>query len=270
MTTKLTPAGNKSRADYYKQRRANIKKEKQSANIPLPLERAANAALLAARPIGDVIGDWAESTLKVPFGPLIGQPFVIPEWQREWLSGALQPGIREAALSTARKNGKSGLIAALMLCFMHGPLFKEEWQSIVVSLNGKLAALMRDAIEKTAVISGLLVDVKRSPVPGHVLGPGGTRVEILASDRATGHATGADIALIDEAGLLTESSRPLWDAIYSSISGRDGRLMCISVRGDSPMFTELAERADQPQVYWKEYTAPVDAQLDDRLRVGGV
>ena len=34
----------------------------------------------------------------------------------------------------------------------------------------------------------------------------GARLDILASDRATGHAVGGDLAIIDEAGLMPEVS----------------------------------------------------------------
>ena len=72
--------------------------------------------------LGDVVADWAESRLVVPTGPLRGQPFKIAEWQRRFLVDALGSGIREAGLSVARKNGKSGLIAALLLAYLVGPL----------------------------------------------------------------------------------------------------------------------------------------------------
>ena len=88
--------------------------------------------------LGDVVADWAEAKLKVPTGPLQGQPFRIAPWQRRYLVQALAPGIREAGLSVARKNGKSSLIAALLLAYLVGPLNSRLWRGIVVSLTGHL------------------------------------------------------------------------------------------------------------------------------------
>ena len=243
-----------------KLRRQQIRRaaKKRAGMVPLPA-MVANPAV----PVGDLVGDWAELTLKVPSGPLRGQPFKVPQWQRDWISGALGPGIREAALSCGRKNGKSGLVAALVLAHLHGPLYRPDWRCVVVSLTGQLAAELRDAIERTAAISGLGLTVKRSPPPGHIIGPGGTRVDILASDKATGHAVGADLSIIDEGGLIPESGRDLWGAVYSSISGRNGRLLAISIRGDGPMFSELAERAHESAVHWQEFAAPEDCDLLD-------
>ena len=214
-------------------------------------------------PIGEVIGDWAEARLLVPSGPLRGQPFKVPQWQRDWLTGAMGNGIREAGLSCARKNGKSGLVAMLILAYLCGPLHRPDWRALVVSLTGALAAELRTAIEKTAEISGLGITPYRSPLPGYILGPGGTRCDILASDKATGHAVGADLAVIDEGGLIPEAGRDLWGAVFSSISGRDGKMLVISIRGDGPMFGELAAREEEKAVYWQEYAAPEDCDLDD-------
>jgi len=120
------------------------------------------------------------------------------------------------------------------------------------------------AVEGIATASGIQgLEVRQSPPPGLIFGRFDTRVDILAADKATGHAIGADIAIIDEAGLLPERSRPLWNAILSSVSGRNGRLISISIRGDGPMFSELADRAGEPGVYWREWAAPADAAYDD-------
>ena len=130
------------------------------------------------------------------------------------------------------KNGKSGLIAALALAYLVGPLNATLWRGIVVSLTGILAGELRDAIELTANASGLSgITVKKYPPPGTIEGLNQASLSILASDRATGHAVGADLAILDEAGLLQENNRDLWNAVLSSTSGRDGRMLSISIQG---------------------------------------
>ena len=66
--------------------------------------------------------DWIEWALVVPSGPLAGKPFKLGGWQRRFIKGLLQDEISEAGLSVGRKNGKSGLIAALILAYICGPL----------------------------------------------------------------------------------------------------------------------------------------------------
>ena len=253
----------RERAEYFRKYRKGKKEAKVKAAAEALYDTPAVSELVEA-PVGDIVADWATETLRVPSGPLMGKPFVIDDWQRDFLREALADGVQESGLSVARKNGKSGLVAALALAFLVGPLNRAEWRGIVVSLTGNLAGELRDAISSTAAASGLLVSVKKAPPPGEVLGLNGARLTILASDKASGHAIGADLVVIDEAGLLQESQRDLWNACYSSISGRDGKLLAISIQGDGPMFSELAERSISQTVVWHKYAAPEDCDLLDR------
>ncbi|MEM7026281.1 MAG: hypothetical protein AAF637_27445, partial [Pseudomonadota bacterium] len=208
--------------------------------------------------------EWAERTLVVPVGLLARQPFRIPQWQRDFIDGATADGIREAGLSVARKNGKSGLIAAYVLGHLCGPLNVENWRCLVTSMTGNLAKELRQQIQEIAEASGLAgqISVYRSPTPGRVEGQNGTRIDFLAADKASGHAAGADLVLIDEGGLLEEAQRPLWAAMYSAMSGRDGRMMVISIQGHGPMFKELRDRADKPEVYFQLHAAKESAAID--------
>ena len=246
---------------YMRERRANEARQRSLAlaeptllDVPLPDDPA------------QAIIDWCPEHLRVPTGRLMSAPFSLDDWQADWLRGALAPGIMEAGLSVARKNGKSGLIAAMLLGYLTGPMAQPAWRAVVCSLTGPLAKELRDAIEATAFASGLgdAIQIFRSPPPGRIVGRFGSRCDFLAADKATGHAIGADMAIIDEAGLLPELKRGLWDAMLSSVSGRDGRMLCISIRGDGPMFGELAERADADGVFFREWAAPIDADFEDR------
>ena len=249
-------------ADKYRgrARRARFQLHKERSERSDPVQEAVEAG-------GDLddFYQWAEQTLTIPTGLLSGEPWTFYGWQRSFLGAALAPGIREAGLSVARKNGKTGLIAALVLAHLVGPLRSERWRGIALSLTGVLAGELRRQIVEIADASGLsdLLIVKRSPPPGTIRGLDGSELTLLASDRASGHAVGADLCLLDEAGLLPESRRELWAAVLSSVSGRDGRMISFSIRGDSPMFSELAARADDPSVHWTEYAAADGAALDD-------
>jgi len=214
-------------------------------------------------PAADLIA-WAESTLLVPDGMLRGKPFRIDPWQADFLRDALAPGVREAGLSVARKNGKTGLIAVLLLGYLVGPLHRPRWRGVVTSMTGDLAKELRTAIMATADLSGLMFLQERvSPTPGRIFGPEGVRLDLLAADKATGHGIGADLAVIDEAGLMGENQRNLFNAMLSCVSGRDGRTVCISIQGDGPMFRELGERQDDESVVWHCYQPEPRCAIDD-------
>ena len=243
---------------------AIVKLRAQVAELTAAPELPDLADLDLSDPAG-VIADWCAKVLTVPTGLLAGEPFRLQDWQVAWLRAALGPGIREAALATPRKLGKSGLIAALLLCHLCGPLNRAGWRCIVVSLTGSLARELRRQVAEIVEASGLSEHVKdyATPTPGRIVGLRNAEVTILAADKASGHAVGVDLAITDESGLLQENKRGLWDACYSSTSTRNGRSLHISVRGDSPMFSELRERRNDPGIVWHEYSAPDDCALDD-------
>ena len=248
----LTKKQKAQRAQYMRDWRKRKKKEAEEAAIRD--ESRFSADLEGWR-------GWAESELVIPSGPLRGRPFKIDDWQFDFLLDAHTA--RESGLSVARKNGKSGLIAAYLLGYLDGPLNFEDFRGVVCSVTGELAKELRLAMRLTAEASGLEIDDRSTPTPGQIFGRNGSQVKFLASDKATGHAIGADIALIDEAGLLGEDKRELWNAILTSTSGRDGRLMCISIQALGPMFAELRDRAEDVAVAWHEYTTPLGMAIDD-------
>ena len=129
---------------------------------------------------------------------------------------------------------------------MVGPLNRPYFRGIVVSVTGLLASELWKAMDHIAKVSRLKgVKMYRTPTPGHIEGNHEAVVDFLAADKSTGHAVGCDELIIDEAGLLGEEKRPLWNACYSSMSARDGRMLMISIRGHSPMFTEVRPGANR-------------------------
>lgn len=216
----------------------------------------------------DIIKEWSESKLVVPTGPLIGQPIICHDYLYEWTGNALLDTTTEAGMSIARKNAKTGWIAVVDTCFLVGPLCRTNWRGVVASLNGKLALEMRAAIEQTAKaahLSGLTVH--RSPTPGIAYGRKGSQLDFLAADKGSGHAIGGDLAIIDEGGLMEENQRWLWNSIDSATSGRNGKLLVLSIQGTGPMFAEMEQRAesgDEPGLYWRRWAAKPEAEIDDR------
>ena len=265
MTKSLeNPAPTKA-AEY--QRRSRAKKRAAEAKKRAEREaREAHAEKIVDPSVGvHTALAWITENLRVPSGPLAGEPFHLPNWQRDWIIAASGDDIREAGLSVSRKNGKSGLIAAWLLAHLVGPLARTDWRCIVASMTGTLARELREAIELTALVSGFRHEIElfKSPPPGRLVGKHKSRVDFLAADRASGHAVGADLAIIDEAGLLPERQRFLWNSIFSSVSGRDGRLWCISIQGDGPMFAEMAARKGTPGLHFRKWTSAVTCPLDD-------
>ena len=148
-----------------KRRLARARQRRRRARLRADREAVAPRPLIEPPPADLDLIPWIER-LTVPTGPLTGQPFTLGEWQRDFLAGALNDGIFEAGLSVPRKNGKSGLVAALCLAGVCGPLNRPNWQAIVTSLTGALglismvphrrttAAAFRQVVRESSVMGG--------------------------------------------------------------------------------------------------------------------
>ena len=91
----------RDRAAYMKGYRERKRQEVATANI-------AELAASPARNAGELAAAWATANLRVPSGPLRGQPFQIDGWQRDFLVDALAPGVREAGCRWQGRMARAG------------------------------------------------------------------------------------------------------------------------------------------------------------------
>lgn len=196
-----------------------------------------------------------------PGHPREGEPLALPSYGVDFLRDALEA--RESLLCVARKNAKSAIIAVLLLGRLVGPLRKPGYRAGVVSVTrDKAAELLRQCVEISEASALQGVSFRRSPAPGRLESATGT-VEFLSADRASGHASGFDESLIDELGLLPERRRDLVAGMKSAVAAKNGRVISLSILGDSPFTRELLERRGDPAVVVHHYSAPEGAALDD-------
>lgn len=83
----------------------------------------------------------------------------------------------------------------------------------------------------------------------------------MSSDRSAGHSSSFDLVVVDETGLFPERARELLAGLRSSVSAKNGRILHISVRGDSSLFDEVL---GNPMTVVHRYEALADCELDDR------
>ena len=228
--------------------------------------------------------DWIEKYLKIPPGhPNAGQPFILMDWQIAFVEDAFKDDCFEALLCIARKNAKSATIAAVVLAHLAGPpnLRKEGWRCGVLSINSEKAEELTRQIEDIARASNLYDEkelpdfpngrpwgVKRQKSKKLVESATGM-VEIQAASKAAGHASGFDLAIVDEIGLLEERFRPLVSGMITSTSAKNGRFLALSVHGDGPFIPEILDRSKDeespdPSLVVHHYMAPVGCDLTDK------
>ena len=235
--------------------RVRVKAAKAAAAVTTPPV----APVVLSDPVGD-LATWAAATLRVPPGhPLAGQPMALPPFAVDFLRNGWDA--HESALTMARKNAKSAVCAVLALGYLIGPLRATGWRGAIASLSKEKASELRGQVASIVAASGLsdAVRVRLAPYPGKIESSTGS-LEVLSSDRTAGHSSSFDLVIVDETGLLPERSRELLAGLRSSVSAKGGRILHISVRGDSPLFAEIL---DNPAVVSHVHAAPDGCALDD-------
>ena len=83
---------------------------------------------------GEKVCQFIERYCLIPEGSKVGQPIKLLDFQRKFVLDVYDnpAGTSRAYLSVARKNGKSALIAAIVLAHLVGPEAKQNSQIIVV------------------------------------------------------------------------------------------------------------------------------------------
>ena len=235
------------------------KRERERAERQGMIAATAPAVAPAADPAGELAA-WAKARLVVPPGhPEAGKPMELPAFAEAFLREGW--GAHESALSVARKNAKSAICAVLALWHLAGPRAVRGWRGAIASVSKEKAAELRGQVAAIAEASGLAgVRIRKSPYPGVIESETGS-LETLSADRTAGHASGFDLVIVDETGLMPERARELLAGLRSSVSAKGGRVLHISVRGDSPLFREILEN---PATLAHVYAAPDDCELADR------
>lgn len=248
------------------------REKKRAAQRAESQRRREVEALQSQRRVADLSADEIDQgiewmgTLLVPDGEMAGRPFALQDWQTDWIRAAMSPGIQVAGLSIARKNAKTMLNVLGAACFLVGPWNSHSWNGIVCADVGNHAHRFFTYLQQVAKINDLDILFKGVRPPCEAYGKLGAVLEVLAADGSrTGHASNADIVWLDEAGALTENQRPLWNAMYSAMGARNGKMLCLGNQREGPMFAELEKRGKiDPRAHWVRYSAPGDCDpLDE-------
>ena len=265
MTTQSNKAACKASRQRKQTRDAAAERRRTASRTRRQSNRAA-----PAEPAVEVAG-WTKKRLKVPPGhPRAGQPMALPAFAIGFFKAVLKASCHLGYLLVARKNSKSASLACLVLAYLAdgGPLRRAGFRCAIVSITKLKAGELKKQIQDIAEASGLRgLEFPKSPAPGRVVSRWGS-AEILSAQDYEGHASGFDLVLIDELGLLSERYRPLINGLKSSLLAKRGRLICLSIRGSSPFTTEALALSTHPGVVVHHHAAnnPTCA-IDDEVQL---
>ena len=209
----------------------------------------------------------------VPEGAGVGKPLVLAEFQIEFIREVYDNpnGTRRAILSVARKNGKTGLIAALLLVHLVGPEAKQNAQLVSGAMSRDQASLVFNLAAKMVRLSPELSGLVRIlPSGKRLVGlPLNTEYRALAADGKTAHGLSPVLAILDEVGQVRGPQSDFIDAITTSQGAHESPLL-ISISTQAANDADLlsqwiddALRSKDPRTVCHLYAAPKDCELLD-------
>lgn len=232
---------------------------------------------MAAKPMtrGERVIAFIHRYCKVPEGNLLGKPVALLPFQQKFILEVYDnpSGTSRAYLSIARKNGKTGLIACLLLAHIVGPEAYQNGRIVSGARSRKQAAEVFNYASKMVMMSPELSKLTRIVPSGKMIVGLAKNVEYQAiSAEAKGAHGGSPIlAILDEAGQIKGPNDAFVEAITTSQGAYEGKAMLfvISTQAatDNDLFSRWlddAEKSKDPRIVSHVYSAPPDCELQDR------
>jgi phage terminase large subunit-like protein len=223
-------------------------------------------------PEADRVLAFLES-LPIVSGIRAGEQMEVLDFQRQFVRAVYEPVdnsgkrlVRLAALSVARGNGKSALLAGLSLAHLLGPCLEPYGECYAAALDREQAGVLyhqtRAYIEATPWMAARvnIRDWHKEIVDE----PTQSRWRALTSDARKAHGLAPSFWVADE--VAQWKSRELWDNLATGMGKRAAALgVTISTQAadDLHFFSEMLDAEPVPTIYTQLHAAPDDCALDD-------
>lgn len=222
---------------------------------------------------GERVCAFVERFVPTPEGEHIGKPMKLEPFQRKFILDIYDNpyGTHSAYLSIARKNGKTALIAALLLAHLVGPEAVLNSQIVSGARSKEQAAVIFELARKMVDLSPTLSKLVRIQPSGKRLIGLARNVlyRALAAEGKTAHGLSPILAILDEVGQVEGPTDKFVTAITSAQGAyKNPLLIAISTQAptDADMFStwlDAQKAAPDPRVVCHVYAAPEDCAIDD-------
>jgi phage terminase large subunit-like protein len=217
---------------------------------------------------------FIEAFCRVPEGKWVGRPIVLDPFQKDFILAVYDNphGTLRAILSLARKNGKTALIAGILLAHIAGPEARQNSQIVSGAMSRDQAAIIFKLAVKMINLNEELVQRTRIIPSSKIIMGLSKNVEFraLAAEGKTTHGLSPILAILDEVGQVRGPQSDFIDAIITAQGAHDAPLV-ITISTQAPNDTDLlsvwiddALEANDPHTIIHLYTAPPKCALNDR------
>lgn len=209
----------------------------------------------------------------VPEGALVGQRIKLEPFQKKFITEVYDnpDGTSHGILSIGRKNGKTALIACLLLAHLVGPVAVQNSQIVSGALSRDQASLVFNLavkmIQLNPKLSGI-VSIK--PSGKRLIGlPMNVEYKALAADGKTAQGLSPVLAILDEIGQVTGSQSAFVDAITTAQGAhKNPLLLTISTQAahDADLLSiwiDDAQTSQDPHTICHCYSAGKYLEIDD-------
>lgn len=199
----------------------------------------------AAPSPASLVCDFIEAYLIVPEGNDVGRPVRLRPWQREIIEGIYEPNVRRVIISLARKQGKTSLVAMLVLAHLIGPQARRNAQIFSAAQSRDQAAIVFGLAAKMARMSPALSKPENVVVRDsakELYSPlTGVRYKALSADATTAYGLSPVLAIHDELGQVSGPRSELYDALETAM-GAQAAPLSIVISTQAPTDADLLSR----------------------------
>lgn len=217
---------------------------------------------------------FIETYCLTPEGEHVGKPIKLEPFQKRFILEVYDNplGTHTAILSIARKNGKTAIIAGLLLAHLCGPEAVQNSQIVSGARSKDQAAVVFELARKMVEMSPQLSAVVRVQPSGKRLL--GIRKNVLyralSAEGKTAHGLSPVVAILDELGQVVGPTDPFVEAITTAQGAYQNPLL-IAISTQAPtdadmlsVWIDAQRNAPDPRVVCHVYEAPAECALDDR------
>lgn len=222
---------------------------------------------------GERVIAFIERFCIVPEGALLGKPMLLDEFQKKFLIAIYDNpvGTDKAFLSIARKNGKTGLIAGILLAHLVGPEAVQNTQIVSGAMSREQAGIVFNLAVKMINLNPSLQSIVHIiPSGKRLIGlPCNVEFRALAAEGKTTHGLSPVLAILDEVGQVVGPQSDFIDAIVTAQGAHETPLLlAISTQAanDADLFSiwlDDAKNSKDPHIVSHVYEAPKEADLND-------
>lgn len=225
---------------------------------------------------GQRVLKFIEDYCVTPEGSQVGKPLKLDEFQIKFILDVYDNPhtTTRAILSIARKNGKSALIACLVLAHVIGPERIQNAQLCSGALAREQAALVYHLAEKMLRLQPAFEGLyKTVPSAKRIIGlKANTEYKALSADGGTNQGLSPVLAILDEVGQVRGPTSPFIEAILTSQGAHEAPLV-IMISTQSPSDADFlslqiddAVRSGDPHTVCHVHAADKDCDLMDETQ----